>query len=77
MAQRFTDIKPSLKDFIERQQIFSVGTAAGDGRVNVSDGHGFAARGGPNRVVWLNVTGSGNESAAKQDCVNTGASATV
>lgn len=65
MAQRFTDIKDSFREFIEQQKIFFVGTAAADGRVNVSpkgmDSLRVLDR---NRVVWLNVTGSGNETAA-------------
>jgi hypothetical protein len=65
MAKRFTEIKDSLREFIEKQQVFFVGTAAADGRVNVSpkgmDSLRVVDR---NRVVWLNVTGSGNETAA-------------
>ena len=65
MAQRFTEIKDSLRQFIETQKIFFVATAAADGRVNVSpkgmDSLRVLDR---NRVVWLNVTGSGNETAA-------------
>jgi hypothetical protein len=65
MAKRFTEIKDSLREFIERQQIFFVGTAAADGRVNVSpkgmDSLRVLDR---NRLIWLNVTGSGNETAA-------------
>jgi len=65
MAQRFTEIKDSLREFIGQQQIFFVGTAAADGRVNVSPkGMDSLRVAGPNRVLWLNVTGSGNESAA-------------
>jgi hypothetical protein len=65
MAQRFTEIKDSLREFIERQHVFFVGTAARDGRVNVSPKGMDSLRVlGRNRVVWLNVTGSGNETAA-------------
>ncbi|WP_255578744.1 hypothetical protein [Deinococcus sp. RIT780] len=39
-----------------------MGTAAPDGRVNVSPkGMDCLRVLGPNRVAWLNVTGSGNE----------------
>jgi len=65
MAQRFTEIKPSLREFIEQQQLFFVATAAPDGRVNLSPKGMDSLRVlGPNRVLWLNVTGSGNETAA-------------
>lgn len=65
MAQRFTEIKNSLREFIERQRIFFVGSAAPDGRVNVSPKGMDSLRVlGRNRIVWLNVTGSGNETAA-------------
>ncbi len=65
MAQRFTELKDSLREFIEKQHIFFVGTAAPDGRVNVSPKGMDSLRVlGKHRVVWLNVTGSGNETAA-------------
>ena len=60
-----TSISDALRTFIEKQHLFFVGTADVDGRVNVSpkglDGLRVL---GPNRVVWLNLTGSGNETAA-------------
>ena len=44
--------------------MFFVGTAAADGRVNVSPKGMDSLRVlGENRVVWLNLTGSGNETA--------------
>lgn len=65
MAKQLSEITPVLRAFIERQQIFFVGTAAPDGRVNVSPKGLDSLRVlGPNRVAWLNVTGSGNETAA-------------
>lgn len=65
MATRFAEIKDSLREFICRQHIFFVGTAAADGRVNVSPkGMDTLRVLGPNQVLWLNVTGSGNETAA-------------
>ncbi len=65
MGQRFTEIKDSLREFIEAQKIFFVATAAADGRVNVSPkGMDSLRVMDRNRVVWLNVTGSGNETAA-------------
>ena len=45
--------------------MFFVGTADSDGRVNVSPkGMDSLKVMGDNRVVWLNMTGSGNETAA-------------
>ncbi|MES2625363.1 MAG: pyridoxamine 5'-phosphate oxidase family protein [Pseudomonadota bacterium] len=65
MAQRFTEIKDSLRKFIEKQHIFFVGTAAADGRVNISPKGMDSLRVlDQNHVLWLNVTGSGNETAA-------------
>ncbi len=65
MAQQYAEIPDKLKAFIEAQKMFFVGTAAAEGRVNVSPKGMDSLRViNPNRVVWLNVTGSGNESAA-------------
>ncbi len=65
MAKRLDHISPVLRDFIERQRVFFVATAAPDGRVNVSPkGLNSLRVLGPNEVAWLNVTGSGNETAA-------------
>ncbi|MDH3354309.1 MAG: pyridoxamine 5'-phosphate oxidase family protein [Chromatiales bacterium] len=65
MAQKSPDLSEELKEFIEKQKIFFVATAAIDGRVNISpkgmDSLKVLDR---NRVVWLNMTGSGNETAA-------------
>lgn len=65
MAKQFPQITPTLNDFIGRQQMFFVGTAAADGHVNVSPkGMNTFRVLNPNTIAWLNVTGSGNESAA-------------
>lgn len=65
MAQQFGQIEEKHRRFIEAQHVFFVGTAARDGRVNVSPKGLDSLRVlGPNRVVWLNGTGSGNETAA-------------
>ncbi|HEY7883374.1 MAG TPA: pyridoxamine 5'-phosphate oxidase family protein, partial [Cellvibrionaceae bacterium] len=51
--------------FIAAQKLFFVGTATDDSRVNISPKGMDSLRVlGPNRVIWLNVTGSGNETAA-------------
>ena len=65
MATLYDTLEPQLVRFIERQQMFFVASAAADGRVNVSPKGLDSFRVlGPNRVAWLNGTGSGNETAA-------------
>ena len=65
MAKQYDQITEQLQHFIERQKVFFVGTAATTGRVNVSPKGMDSFRVlGPNRVAWLSVTGSGNETAA-------------
>jgi hypothetical protein len=65
MAQQYGEISDRLAAFIAAQHMFFVATAAREGRVNVSPKGLDALRVlGPNRVVWLNGTGSGNETAA-------------
>lgn len=66
MGKLFQTITPKLQEFIEAQKMFFVGTAGeADTRVNVSPKGMDALRViAPDRVVWLNVTGSGNETAA-------------
>lgn len=65
MGKQYTQLPDNLTDFIARQKIFFVGTAAADGRVNVSPkGMDTLRVVSANRVVWLNLTGSGNETAA-------------
>ena len=65
MAKIFTEIDPELEKFILQQKLFFVGTAANEGRVNISPkGMDTFRVITPNRIVWLNLTGSGNETAA-------------
>ncbi len=65
MGQRYTEITNKQKAFIEDQKIFFVGTATTDSRINISPkGMDSLVVLDKNRVVWLNVTGSGNETAA-------------
>ncbi|ANW95212.1 pyridoxamine 5'-phosphate oxidase [Wenyingzhuangia fucanilytica] len=65
MGKKFTEIAPDLQDFIKNQKIFFVGTAAETGNVNVSPKGMDAFRViHQNKIVWLNLTGSGNETAA-------------
>lgn len=65
MAKQLTALTPHLTEFIAAQHVFFVGTAAPEGRVNISPKGMDSLRVlTPNRVAWLNVTGSGNETAA-------------
>lgn len=52
-------------DFIQKQKLFFVATAAPDGFVNVSPKgmDSFRIR-NERKILWLNLTGSGNETAA-------------
>ena len=65
MAKLYQQISPKLQQFIEDQKIFFVATATADSRINLSPkGMDSLRILDPNRVAWLNVTGSGNETAA-------------
>ena len=60
-----TKLNPTLCAFIERQPVFFVATAAPDGRVNVSPkGMSTLQILNDAHVRWLNLSGSGNETAA-------------
>ena len=64
MGQRYSEISDKLKHFIENQKLFFVGTTTVDSRVNISPKGMDSLRVlDKNRVVWLNVTGSGNETS--------------
>jgi hypothetical protein len=65
MGKRYSEINEELNAFIEKQKLFFTATAAADGRINISPKGMDSLRVlGRNRVVWLNLTGSGNETAA-------------
>lgn len=65
MSKQFERIEPNHCEFIERQRIFFNASATADGRVNVSPRDGAALRVlDANSVVYLDQTGSGNETAA-------------
>lgn len=65
MGQQFTALSEKHIDFIAMQKIFFVGTATETSKVNISPKGMDSFRViGQNRVAWLNVTGSGNETAA-------------
>lgn len=65
MGKKLDAITPELKEFIEAQKIYFIGTAAETGKVNISPKGSDSFRVlGKNKIVWLNLTGSGNETAA-------------
>ena len=65
MGTLYERIDDRHRSFIERQRIFFVATAPRNGRLNLSPkGMDTLRVVGPNRVLWLNLTGSGNETAA-------------
>lgn len=64
MAKQFDSIADTHRAFIEDQPMFFTGSAAPGGRVNVSPkGMDCLRVLGANRIIWLNHTGSGNETA--------------
>jgi len=65
MSKFYTKITSRLQKFINTQKIFFVATAPNSGRINLSPKGMDSFRViDKNRVLWLNVTGSGNETAA-------------
>ncbi len=63
--EQFSEISDALCKFIEQQKMFFVGTATETSRINISPKGMDSLRVlGPNRVLWLNASGSGNETAA-------------
>jgi hypothetical protein len=65
MAQIYTELSARHSEFIAAQKLYFVGTATADSRINVSPKGMDSLRViDPQRVVWLNVTGSGNETSA-------------
>jgi hypothetical protein len=71
MATQFPALSDAHRRFIAAQHIFFVGTAAAEGRVNVSPkGMDSLRVADANRIVWRNLTGSGNETAGHLAQVN-------
>ena len=65
MAKFYDKLTSRLQEFIKNQKIFFVATAPKNGRINLSPkGMDSLRVVGENRILWLNVTGSGNETAA-------------
>lgn len=71
MAKQFDHISDDHRSFIQAQHMFFCGSAAQDGRVNISPKGMDSLRVlGPNRIIWRNMTGSGNETAGHLARVN-------
>lgn len=67
MGKSFTELPPDLEQWVLEQPLFFVATAplAGDGHVNLSPkGLDTFRVLSPRRVAYLDLTGSGNETAA-------------
>ncbi|EAQ42785.1 pyridoxamine 5'-phosphate oxidase family protein [Polaribacter sp. MED152] len=65
MSKFYKKITSRLHKFIDQKKIFFVATAPTSGRINLSPKGMDSFRVlSENRVLWLNVTGSGNETAA-------------
>jgi len=65
MSEWFKTITPDLKRFIADQKVFFVATAPHEGRINLSPkGMDTFRVVNPKRVLYLDLTGSGNETAA-------------
>jgi hypothetical protein len=64
MGRQYDQLSDQHIEFIIHQQLFFVATAMSDGRINVSPkGLDSLRIVDPKQVVWLNLTGSGNETA--------------
>ncbi len=65
MGKKFKSISDDLMEFISSQKMYFVGTAGDGGKVNISPkGMDSLKVLDENRVIWLNVTGSSNETSA-------------
>jgi Pyridoxamine 5'-phosphate oxidase len=67
MGKQFTALLPVHEEFIAKQRIFFVGSAplSSEGHVNLSPkGYDSMRVLSPNRVAYLDMTGSGNETSA-------------
>lgn len=65
MGKQYAALSEHTIKFISEQKLFFVGTATEDSRVNVSPKGMDSFRVlNNNRIIWLNVTGSSNETSA-------------
>ena len=68
MAKQYDHINDRIKKFIHAQKLFFIATSTPDSRINLSPKGADTFRViNENRVLWLNLTGSGNETAAHLD----------
>jgi len=64
VAKQFDKIEQAHSEFIKKQHVFFVASAGKDGFVSLSPkGMDTFRVTGPNSIVWLNLTGSGNETS--------------
>ena len=65
MSEQLSQLEEGHKKFINDQHLFFVGTAGAEGRVNVSPKGMDSLRViDSGKILWVNYTGSGNETAA-------------
>lgn len=65
MGQQYTELSEKHIQFIASQKLYFVGTATANSKVNISPKGMDSLRVLDNKTIaWLNVTGSGNETAA-------------
>ena len=71
MGTQYPALTEAHVKFIQSQHLFFVGSAALDGRVNISPKGMDSLRVlSPDRIIWRNLTGSGNETAGHLAEVN-------
>jgi hypothetical protein len=65
MSKFYTSLTKRVQSFIAKQKMFFVATAPKNGRINLSPkGMDSVRVVNENQILWLNLTGSGNETAA-------------
>ena len=65
MAKQYPDLNDKHRAFIEKQKIFFTATAASEGRINLSPRNAADFKVlSPNSGIYLDLIGSGNETAA-------------
>lgn len=65
MSPSHNELSPEIREFIEKQPLFFVGTAGQESWVNISPkGLDSLRILSPQRIVWVNRGGAGNETAA-------------
>ncbi len=65
MSEKFTELNQNHINFIHKQQMYFVATAGAEGLINLSPkGMDSFRIINESKVIWLNLTGSGNETAA-------------